>query len=775
MEQNQNLINLSKWISASKSTKNILVFKKEFKINKGFKSAKLLICGLGYFDAFLNYKKIDKHYFKPNVSDYRKRSDPVLEKKENYFAYYLKYDVSRFLEEDNLFLVNVAPGYFHNNDKHDAPNYDYGKTRLIYLFIIEYEKETKYISSDASTLVAISNNRSTLFEGDRVDFVNVDLSFSSAKELNEKINLKPSISKDDILDKTFKPNILFDSPNKKIFDFGINHTGGIKCLIKGKRNTVISIKYAETLNNDDSLNFLSSSYPEINPEDKKSGRFDKKYPMIQENKYILSGNFDQIDVLFSWRCYRYIEITSESEFEIKNLESLFIHSDIPVISNFSCSEPIFNKIYDCYIQTQLCNLHSGLTTDCPHREKVSYTGDGQIIIESLLYNFDCEQFLSKWLDDIIASQAISGYVPTAAPDMACGGGYFWGYAIIKIPLMLYKFTGKKEYIERSYNSMKRWIRYLSKSRDEKDLISTSGRFWLLGDWLSPDVVSSNTCYINSVCFYLSLVGFINAGEILSMPRDEQLYHLLDKTKKAINNEFFNKETMTYSNNVQGETVLALYADIVEPQYIEAVQKKVIEKYKNNKYHIDTGIVLTPILFEHLIKYSCYDEAYNLLTQVDYPSYAYLLNDETTIPEHWSKKWIPYKPNDDSDEIIEIVNDVSHCHPMFGSITSWIEKYVGGLDLTHYKDKLIIFEPKYVKKIRKSRVSYKDIEFSYICETDVKVVLNVPRDYKGRLFVPTIDIDHVEVKLENGEMKKYQNLPIDISEGKYTIDLIVKRG
>jgi hypothetical protein len=41
--------------------------------------------------------------------------------------------------------------------------------------------------------------------------------------------------------------------------------------------------------------------------------------------------------------------------------------------------------------------------------------------------------------------------------MGCGGGFYWGYAIIEVPRVLYQLTGNKAYIEKSYNAVKKWV------------------------------------------------------------------------------------------------------------------------------------------------------------------------------------------------------------------------------------------------------------------------------------------------------------------------------
>ena len=69
-------------------------------------------------------------------------------------------------------------------------------------------------------------------------------------------------------------------------------------------------------------------------------------------------------------------------------------------------------------------MHGGIASDCPHRERSAYTGDGQVACVTVMHNFDSKNFYHKWIQDIIGAQNIeTGYVPNGAPwQPGCGGG-----------------------------------------------------------------------------------------------------------------------------------------------------------------------------------------------------------------------------------------------------------------------------------------------------------------------------------------------------------------
>ena len=110
-----------------------------------------------------------------------------------------------------------------------------------------------------------------------------------------------------------------------------------------------------------------------------------------------------------------------------------IYTDIENTGSFECSNELFNNICQAYNCTMHANFKGIISSD-PHRERLAYTGDGQVITESLLYSYDMTGFLKKFVSDISdASNKKTGYVPHTAPFGGGGGGPAWGSAYVIIP------------------------------------------------------------------------------------------------------------------------------------------------------------------------------------------------------------------------------------------------------------------------------------------------------------------------------------------------------
>jgi len=78
------------------------LFRKAFSLPLGVKRARLYITGLGYYEAFLNGRRVGDHVLDPGWTNYRKR------------VYYSTYDVTGLLQKgENLIGVEVGNGWFN--------------------------------------------------------------------------------------------------------------------------------------------------------------------------------------------------------------------------------------------------------------------------------------------------------------------------------------------------------------------------------------------------------------------------------------------------------------------------------------------------------------------------------------------------------------------------------------------------------------------------------------------------------------------------------------
>lgn len=118
-------------------------------------------------------------------------------------------------------------------------------------------------------------------------------------------------------------------------------------------------------------------------------------------------------------------------------------------ATFECGNETINWLFNAYIRTQLINMHCGVPMDCPHRERLGYTGDGQLTAETAMLFLNGKRFYEKWAADVADCQDVkTGHVQHAAPFFGGGGGPGgWGSAIVEVPYAYYKVYGDKKLIK----------------------------------------------------------------------------------------------------------------------------------------------------------------------------------------------------------------------------------------------------------------------------------------------------------------------------------------
>ncbi len=733
-------IQKAKWITHSTAKENVLRFYRSFS-SKGAVSARLIVCGLGFFKPYVNGVCVDERYFMPAYTDYEKRdlrknSHLLIGEKQRFFVH--AYDVTNFLQGNDRLEITVGGGYYHNVDRSEEPFVSYSDKKLIFVLRLSYPNKEELIVSDETTLVAYLPMLSGLYEGDFIDFsAREELAVPAVETTPVEGKMELVEGESALADKVgeiLSPISVSSILGGILYDFGCNHSGGIVCGIRGARGRRVRIRFAEVLYEDGTPNYETSRWDAIIG-DQMVHRID------QEGVYILSGGIDYIEPSFSWKCYRYAFVEDAQGIELFDVKSYFIHMDVKG-NTFSCDNAFFNELHEKSRRTLLDNLHAGVLSDCPHREKRPYTGDGGVMAETVLYDLDGLNFLSKWLDDIIGSQTEEGFIPYTAPYLGGGGGYAWSNVIATMPPSLYRFSGDKGFLERSYPALVRWLGYYEKHTANYIVKAVEGQAWCLGDWLAPTITEFYIPFMSTLCYYQAAASAQFMTEILQNGDGEKWKSLKEAIARAINETFFDAEKVCYCKGIQGENVLPLAFGIV-PKEHEALLKETVRNIyaKDNNFHLDTGIVATPILLDYLTENGMEELAYRIMTATDYPSYAYMLADETTLSEHWSKRWPDYHIGN-SEEIVKGGGHLSHCHPMFGSAVAWLYKRVAGMDLTDFCDKKVRFAPRFVGWVNSASATVAtplgDVTVSWDNTQGFAAKLLLPKGVRGEIALCTTE-------------------------------------
>ncbi len=719
----------SQWIGHPKARNNVLTVTKKFNIDAPVNKAKLFVCGLGFFDVSINGKRLDEYYYKPVYTDYGVRDtskNADLYIGNRFSVSYHTYDASSLLAAgENIIEMQVANGYYNNNDKPYEPYVSYDEKKCI--FELRYECCGKqYTVDDLDSEVSYTNKTACLLRGDVIDF-NIGNTEPSTAEIKSAPSGEwyQSTAPCDKLQGEYKPQKQWWVGNDLFIDFGYNHSGGIDCILKGEKGRKVKVKFYEYLRPDGSPEYKTCAYIEPSAD---GGILDI---IEQEHNYILSGGEDRITPQFNWQCFRYAVFYNARNIIIKDLRSLFIYSDIKFDGEFGSSNETFTEIAEKTLLTFKDNLHCGAITDCPHREKRPYTGDGQIVANAVMYTMDGVPFYTKWLNDILSSQISDGYVPNTAPYGGGGGGYAWGNAIAIVPEVLYRYTGNREYVEISYPHVVKWIEFL-KDHSEDHIVTKRYKNWDLGDWLAPTTTEFNITYMRTLCYKKAVDVAAYFADLLGLEDDASNWKMRSKQiAKAAFERFYDKANGYMCRNLQGESAMALYYGIVPDTHIDIIKKAVCEHYSNDR-HFDTGIVATPLLLEYLTVNGMEDIAFDMMTATDFPSYKKMLENETTLVESWDKLRTPYHI-DETDYLKPGGKPNSHCHPMFGSVMPWFYKYVAGLNLDELCNGTVLFTPKYFDKLENAfaekETRFGKVGAAWSNSNGLRIALTVPAGLK----------------------------------------------
>jgi len=611
---------------------------------------KITICGLGYFELYLNGERVSDDLFVPVTSDYSERDIPFdgqpFDEEFAHRCYCLEYPLDALLKAGkNELAVALGPGFFATPTWGYDTNVRFGPVRLCYrMELTGADGETLEILSGADAKWQPGNVvRDDFFKGEEIDlrlhgddWTTADFSGWQPVSILEPLETDYQLQ-DCPADKIIRytmPRLVAAYPDRRIYDAGENLTGWVLLKDRAQSGERVSVCFSEGLTPFRTL--------------------DKSFAHGQFFDYISDGRGRTVHPRFTWNGFRYFSVSGDAE----PLSVAVIHSDLPRASAFRCSHPVMNWFHDTYIHTQLCNSHGGIPSDCPHIERRGYTGDGQLCCESALLTLNHQAFLRKWLRDISDCQdRKSGHVQYTAPYTRCGGGPGgWGCAIITVPLNYYRHFGDSEPLKEMYGGMREYICYLHDHSDDGLVTRDRPGEWCLGDWCPPGKVVLPEPFVNTCVLIRSLNQLEEIEAILGMETDPVWAEYRAEAVSAVNAAYFDPETGDYARGVQGANAFAIEAGLGD----ERTVARLIERYRAAD-GFDTGIFGTPLVVRTLFEHGAADAAYRLLASDAPASYGAMMNaGATTLWEYW--------PCD---------NQRSLSHPMFGAAVAELYHHVLG--------------------------------------------------------------------------------------------------
>lgn len=678
----------AQWIRAPFPKEVQPLFRKGFTVTEKITRARLYICGLGLYEAYINGEKIGDEYLCPHYNDY------------NLWLQYQTYDLTEQLHRgENCIGVLLGDGWYKGRFGW-SPWMDsfYGDTcHLISELHLEFaDGSRQIIPTDTSWLCAPSPVlKSSIYDGEvwdsRMEIPDWAMASCAYPDFlpamafeGEKVRLTPRLSPPVKIMERIQPiQLIHTDAEEWVLDFGQEITGWVAFYNKTPKDTEILLQYGEILQN---------------------GRFynDNLRSAKAEYRYISNGNQGWVRPHFTFYGFRYVKVQGIEKMDLADFVGCVLYSQMPQTGYIETSNEKVNRLFANALWGQKGNFLD-TPTDCPQRdERMGWTGDAQVFSATACFNMYTPAFYKKYLYDMKLEQdTLGGSVPYVVPNAleqmrrvrqragkpitmevlnVSHGSCAWGDAATVIPWNLYQFYGDKTMLAQQYENMKSWVDHIRKVDVER---CGGGYLWTDGfhfaDWLSLDNFHKDSCYgatdpylIASAYYYYSAKLTEKAAMELGKNEDAAYYGDLASHVKAAFLEEYYSRTGRLAQETQTALALVLWLDLIPEGARQRQVDTLLKKLKEENMHLTTGFVGTPLLCPVLTENGHVDAAYTLLLQEDYPSWLYEVNmGATTIWERWNSVLPDGSISDNG------MNSLNHY--AYGSVVEWMYRYMCGLN------------------------------------------------------------------------------------------------
>lgn len=662
--------------------------------HKTIVKARLHSTAAGYYEIFLNGKKVDDRIADPGQTDYDER------------ILYNTDDVLSFLASgDNVIAVHLGSGWYDediafskwNNpdatsDSKPSRSLAYGQPKFIaQLELIFADGSKQIVASDQNWLShASAVLKEGLFSGELFDANLAIKQWNTVAKPQNIDDWKPVQVVTDWPTKSLEPQLLppiravqeltvqkIYQPKDKVWvlDFGQNFTG-FPTLHLDKLNLrpgqSINLRYAEWADIDGNIS-------------QKTGG---GAPLLKQvDTYVASDISNQSQSnswtpVFTWHGFRYVEITGlDSAPSLDAISAHLVRSDVARVGIFTSSNSLVNRIHDMALWSYESNLMA-VPMDCPIRERAGWTGDAHAALITGNYNYNMKNFWDKYLGDFKTSKHIA---PAVVPGKRSHGGKFdWAAAEVMIAWEHYRHYGDLQLLASQYDSMMEYM-IAGEAILENGLVRNDR--YSYGDWCdpvrepgmtrkrcnsqhTPPVKTTSALFAHSA----NIMGKISA--LLSKP-DKAVHfsRLFDTISQQYHEEFYNSETSSYGS--QTANSMALQFDMVpydlRQSVADALNKDVVESWNG---HSSVGAIGQTYLYKSLSDYGYGDTAFNIFTAQGYPGYQWQF-DNLNATTLWERKGV-LDPSLDPERRNAPGRSLNH--PFHAGYDGWFYEGLGGIRL-----------------------------------------------------------------------------------------------
>ena len=513
-----------------------------------------------------------------------------------------------------------------------------------------------------------------------------------------------------------------------VLDFGANLSGLPKITGTAPAGTEVTMIPAEQLNPDGTINISSTGASPTS--------------QILYDYTFAGRGVETWHSQFTYNGFQYLEVRGLPTKPTPDTITLLVtHAANRHTSSFASSSPMLNTIYTI-TQRSLENNMQSVLTDCPDREKGPYTGDNVQDVQTDLTLFDMQAYERQLVANMRTSQrptplsnGPAGLIANIAPEFhvvppfGFGGIEFvdepnWAKAVIVIPWELYQVYGDTKAMSENYDAMVKWLDYEAGNK-----ASHGGNLPGLGDWSAAQSTTAQA--VIDYGYYDAVNTMAKVAQVLGKSSDAANYSALAASLASeYNAKYLHTDSAGnawYANNTEASNAVALDAGLVPAQYHQAVVNSLVAAVQAYGDRIGTGSVALGPLFRALHAAGRDDLIYQMVTNPNGPSYAFLVNQgATTLWESLSG------------------SGGSHDHQFLGDVDAWLVHDLVGIDQpagsTEYRQ--LVVRPAIVGDLNQAGGTFITPQgrsaANWARTSDGRVAMNVtiPANTTAEIWVPT---------------------------------------
>ncbi len=656
---------------------NAAVFEKTFANSKRVKRARLEVTGQGVFRVFANGREI-------GADDFLKPGNTSVEKCRHVYTYDVTDMLDRAKGAKNVITATVSPTWWCDAVYSPRPKMKYpwklGKNVALRarLHLLHEDGTSGFVSTGPDWLSSYSGplRFADLYHGEVVDARETvkDLKPSKVNDeftgefrppaarvvLREDLAMSPAQAyvvkgadgaTEDAFGKAkvvrgYKPGeeMTLDKDEMLVIDFGQNASAVPSFTVKGAGGVKLHIRHSEMLNDANGEKARGNDGPAGTPylASLRSARAEIWYTLKDGEQTYRPG--------YTFFGYRYVEVTATGPVAFSGFKS------VPVTSVTKAMERGTMVTGNARINRLISNILWGMRsnylsspTDCPQRdERLGWTADTQVFVDSAAYLADTYGFLCKYLQDMRDGQYPDGLYTCFVPNVrhvfqhwaSCG----WTDAGILIPYRLWKWYGRREVLDACWDSMERYMDFL---RVNEKPYRINHADWLAYEHkdMRPggDNRAQDPKYKEVMNAYFPIwMARLMREMAAATGRDDRAasYARFEKElTEAFRREYVGEDgtIKDYWKGQCSDLYMLKLGLCGNAAAVEATKRDLTENIRAHGNRLQTGFLGTAILMPTLtFEADAPDVAYDLLFQDKDPSWLYSVDQgATTVWERWN--------------------------------------------------------------------------------------------------------------------------------------------